>query len=495
MDSPVRKQQKRNDYLRHKMFRKIKRRRKAEQQQAINAPAKELRRRLRRRTFKCGKDAYAGGKDEELVELPEVRVDTEGNVIADDGRKGTVRLPDVTVNTRDPRKYVSDFDGNQEYLDDIVGLVPVAGDVNDAINAGIAVNNGDYLQAGMLGAGLLLPNILQKPLSGAVKYGMRHMNRSFVDRLRNQFDALVDLEQSIKNKSYNNDGTEFMQNYVKDNSLVIDGFPKANYSKYKSPDGSKLNVYINSGGYGSILTNGNHPHTVIETAALKDLPGTGLTYNSHMQYGLTPTEKMQYFRALNSMPNGAYIGEGFNPTLGQLAIDTYRKTGSRFGAYKQIWKGGKQIRMNSHLDAPYSADSYKLVLKQANRPGYELRYTDVPSWGFNNVGEFDPLTRFGDVDLDAKHLDKVNEYILNANPNARTAYIKDGKLMLPVPILKRSYNAGKDSGIHIKPENRGKFTRLKKRTGKSASWFKAHGTPAQKKMATFALNARKWKHK
>lgn len=49
-------------------------------------------------------------------------------------------------------------------------------------------------------------------------------------------------------------------------------------------------------------------------------------------------------------------------------------------------------------------------------------------------------------------------------------------------------------GIHIKPENRGKFTALKKRTGKSATWFKEHGTPAQKKMATFALNARKWKH-
>lgn len=48
--------------------------------------------------------------------------------------------------------------------------------------------------------------------------------------------------------------------------------------------------------------------------------------------------------------------------------------------------------------------------------------------------------------------------------------------------------------IHIKPENRGKFTALKKRTGKSASWFKEHGTPAQRKMATFALNARKWKH-
>ena len=52
----------------------------------------------------------------------------------------------------------------------------------------------------------------------------------------------------------------------------------------------------------------------------------------------------------------------------------------------------------------------------------------------------------------------------------------------------------KGGKIYIKPENRGKFTALKKRTGKSASWFKAHGTPAQKKMATFALNAKKWHH-
>lgn len=59
------------------------------------------------------KPKFAPGKDEELVELPEVRVDTEGNVIADDGRKGTVRLPDTIVNTRDPRKYTTAFVGNQ----------------------------------------------------------------------------------------------------------------------------------------------------------------------------------------------------------------------------------------------------------------------------------------------------------------------------------------------------------------------------------------------
>lgn len=57
----------------------------------------------------------------------------------------------------------------------------------------------------------------------------------------------------------------------------------------------------------------------------------------------------------------------------------------------------------------------------------------------------------------------------------------------------RRYKDGK-SPIYIKPANRGKFTALKKRTGHSASWFKEHGTPAQKKMAVFALNAKKWKH-
>lgn len=48
--------------------------------------------------------------------------------------------------------------------------------------------------------------------------------------------------------------------------------------------------------------------------------------------------------------------------------------------------------------------------------------------------------------------------------------------------------------IRIKKSNRGKFTALKERTGHSATWFKEHGTPAQKKMATFVLNARHWKH-
>lgn len=52
----------------------------------------------------------------------------------------------------------------------------------------------------------------------------------------------------------------------------------------------------------------------------------------------------------------------------------------------------------------------------------------------------------------------------------------------------------RNGGIYIKPSHRGRFTALKERTGHSTSWFKENGTPAQKKMATFALNAAKWKY-
>lgn len=48
--------------------------------------------------------------------------------------------------------------------------------------------------------------------------------------------------------------------------------------------------------------------------------------------------------------------------------------------------------------------------------------------------------------------------------------------------------------IHIKPENRGKFTATMKRTGKSAEELSHSKNPLTRKRAIFALNARKWKH-
>ena len=93
---------------------------------------------------------------------------------------------------------------------------------------------------------------------------------------------------------------------------------------------------------------------------------------------------------------------------------------------------------------------------------------------------------------------KYDDYVLkglNLIGNTDDAISSKGSDLLEnldKPESEETFSRG--GSIHIKSENRGKFTALKKRTGHSASWFKENGTPAQKKMAVFALNARKWKH-
>jgi hypothetical protein len=98
------------------------------------------------------------------------------------------------------------------------------------------------------------------------------------------------------------------------------------------------------------------------------------------------------------------------------------------------------------------------------------------------------IANFG---LAADNLDEQN----NLNTLANYAAYGGPLTMRYTGTMSPFGNTFADGGnIHIKPENRGKFTRLKERTGKSSTWYKEHGTPEQKKMATFALNARKWKH-
>lgn len=52
----------------------------------------------------------------------------------------------------------------------------------------------------------------------------------------------------------------------------------------------------------------------------------------------------------------------------------------------------------------------------------------------------------------------------------------------------------KDGGIHIKPENRGKFTEYKERTGKTTEEALHSSDPHVRQMANFARNAAKWHH-
>jgi hypothetical protein len=97
----------------------------------------------------------------------------------------------------------------------------------------------------------------------------------------------------------------------------------------------------------------------------------------------------------------------------------------------------------------------------------------------NNINNIVEDILFNDRDAGDAIMDNLSKNVFGG----KYLGFKNGKLP--------GYKNGK---IYIKPANRGKFTALKKRTGHSASWFKENGTPAQKKMAIFALNAKKWKH-
>ena len=90
----------------------------------------------------------------------------------------------------------------------------------------------------------------------------------------------------------------------------------------------------------------------------------------------------------------------------------------------------------------------------------------------------------------AETIDTQNDFTKLANYSAYGGPIT----MRYTGVMSPFGNTFGDGGIFIKPENRGKFTALKERTGKSSTWYKEHGTPAQKKMATFALNSRHWSH-
>ena len=80
-------------------------------------------------------------------------------------------------------------------------------------------------------------------------------------------------------------------------------------------------------------------------------------------------------------------------------------------------------------------------------------------------------------------------HILQDNGNGNYSY----PLVLPdINVFGRKRAEG--GKIHIKPSHRGRLTELKRRTGKTEAELYRTGSPATRKMITFARNARKWKH-
>lgn len=92
-------------------------------------------------------------------------------------------------------------------------------------------------------------------------------------------------------------------------------------------------------------------------------------------------------------------------------------------------------------------------------------------------------------------LDRLHKAVVayvNSLSYEQADYFKKGGRLIP------KHKSG--SGIHIKPENKGKFTASAKKAGQSVQEHaksvlnNPNATPLQKKRANFARNAAKWKH-
>lgn len=159
MESPKRKMQKKNDYQRHKLFRKIKRRRKAQAEAEQHIAEKQLRKKLKIPKF-------GGGK--EKVNLDNAHFDKEGNLV--DNTTGIKYIPTsddvvITPNTKyfyDPYASASNyFDGN--WSKDFINMTPGIGDAMDVAQVVDDTSKGKYISAGAGALMLTLPNFVEKP--------------------------------------------------------------------------------------------------------------------------------------------------------------------------------------------------------------------------------------------------------------------------------------------------------------------------------------------
>ena len=207
----------------------------------------------------------------------------------------------------------------------------------------------------------------------------------------------------------------------------------------------------------------------------------------------------------------ATLSIAWTPFSKRVAKLTGIHEGLHRGHYAQVIKPTQTITKNYYETTMRpEATFWNWKINKLLKPEYQNGYLGGPFDGEAGVNLIEMGRDIG-VKLGAKYpgdevfMNMINNYNghksfliphLDLDTRAGRRHVWDamtGQYFKQGGILKR-VESGK-SGIHIKPENRGKFTALKKRTGKSSTWYKEHGTPAQKKMAVFALNARKWKHK
>lgn len=484
MESPKRKMQKKNDYQRHKLFRKIKRRRKAQAEADQQIAMKQLRKKLKLPKFGDGKNikSDAGAplevKDGMLyyketgqpfysagLLLPEVEVV---------GDKSKVN-PWAAAGRHNASSY---FDGN--WSKDLINMAPGIGDAMDVAQVIDDASRKKYLSAGGGALMLAMPNFVEKPFKFVGKKLVPLMFKNInANVLKNQYEQLFEnIEHNgnlmpIKDilREYSSRGHFRMpvkQEYIDRYSNIS---PLQLFMSRQTAAGRQFNpniVYKNTPEYwnymeihhplddaispGSFSFVGNSrrfddPYdAVIDASQYKNSKDMQQAISHELAHSLQYTNN-------TDASDLALKAFGYTPISNEYFLSDPH---IEFGARGSQLKNYLGIYGNVETPAKITWDDYKHAV---NNYPYKFRDNDI--W-------------------------KMRDY--TSDSDAAAQFIQD-----------HSFDSGKD--IHIKKSKRGTFTKAAKAHGMSVQGFAnrvlrnpSNYSAAMRKKANFAHNAASWKH-
>lgn len=498
MESPKRKMQKKNDYQRHKLFRKIKRRRKAQAEAEQQVAEKQLRKKLKLPKFGDGK---------EKVNLDNAHFDKEGNLV--DNNTGVKYIPtsdDVVImpNTKyfyDPYASAGNyFDGN--WSKDFINMTPGIGDAMDVAQSIVDSSNGKYIAAGSGLAMLALPNFIEKPFKYIGKRSMPFIKR-YLDKINFKgFKSELDwspeswLSKRIDKKWTKKDEdalASHLQEY-----LDIEKKAKQNGTWLKNKDGSTFDgdprswVQMQSDSFkksynDEILTHGEDAINDLFGDFYGDGVGTGI--GDKVLW--TSTNKL--------------LGKTYGNDVFSLAALKNAKTNVVADAEGRPWLNVVQGKDTNNLVYPNLTNDNIVRINNVVDAGPNIKWSEIKDFRKNEtVPEYLSRKYTGDDVVIGQDVSRKSIVGNNGdfNPIDKNIY----RALIPListyglyDINRYNYNSGKD--IRIKPSKRGTFTKAAKQHGMSVQSFAnrvlrnpSKYSAAMRKKANFAHNAAGWKH-
>lgn len=476
MESPKRKMQKKNDYQRHKLFRKIKRRRKAQAEADQHIAEKQLRKKLKLPKFDRGEDELSIYKKQvemfndansdptlpgRLVDRNRITVNPETGDVIETG--GHVNLDPVIITGKMPDNLKRTINKNIEsnrlqdllYKDRLSPVDPIGELVVESAAIGKPLELAG--KAALYGIGRYGGKFGLKKLQGLARQKL--LEKEFaISNGRHTMGEPIPTNKTIR---IQNDDQPFM--------FDID----QPTSQYIGKDHLNIGSYIGEGGESFVYNTAGDPNTVTKikvpiSDSIEDYEGLQRAVSTEYQQNKLPFFfKQDYlgYTDKNSIPS---------------------KAGKTFGdeQFRIVTKQQKVI--------PFSkvADPWFTLTENDGRQGI-FRY-------FDKDKIYNYLRKYGVEKTKDPYIYKYKNITFSDIRPQNAGIDKNGNFGF-LDLIIHDYNSGKD--VRIKPSKRGTFTKAAKQHGMSVQGFAnrvlrnpSKYSAAMRKKANFAHNAAGWKH-